>query len=1505
MLSLLLAICLILTMVPSVNTGYAENVEQASYYVDPAIGSDANDGTSGSPFQSIAKAREAVREINSNMTGDILVYLRGGTYALTEELVFNETDSGTNGHNIIYQAYPGEHPLISGGQSIANWSLYDAANNIYKASVGTVTETRQLYVNGKRAVRARSEAGLPGTLGNLKTGAVNTGFTTTDLSITNWGNIGDIEMVYASNFVSQRATIQSVAVNAGKAEITMKQPAWANQQGRVGDRFPLYYENAYELLDAEGEWYLDRTGAVDSSNGAYTFYYKPRTGEDLTEAQVIAPTLEQFITLEGSSLDTPVHNIQFQGIDFQYSTYLRPGSNLGLNGNQSNILSETVTSPNKEDKTLVPGIITLKTAQAILFERCNFSKLGGSAINMVYGSQDNLVRGSTFVDISGSGIQVGNIFENNEEDNNPINSKALLRNNDILNNYFERMAVDFPSAVAIFAAHPVDMDISNNEIYNMPYSGITTGWNWGAADSSDRNTNITNNYIHDVMLTMDDGGAIYHLGTSYDLSIAGNYIDNQVGNYGAVYLDNGTTWATVENNVFKKVPAVAFVNPSAEYNVYRNNYTDSLGSADTGRFNSIEELNYIKDGSWPQEAVDIMDNAGIQAQYQDIIPAISGDPAPEPTPIPAPEQVEFAGKTAWITGFINATQLRNNYVSNMGSKITVGSNNITVTALGRVFIPGNKGLHNLILTDEDKTTKVADVWIDMESAPSNGAFRYVQLAQPVTLQANRIYYLTSSEGMGDQWFTSGLKLRTTSAAIINGSVFKADFGTSNGGDTFVGLDFLYETGGTSTPAPVALPTLLPVYSAIPEVPPVEVTLPVDLDHTQGFISEVAPGTLRNDWSGWAGMKITIGANPIAVKALGRYAASDSTENHRLRIVDATRANPFLEVASTVVNMEGSADGQFKYASLPSPVLLEAGKSYYILSEEAYGKDYWYDGDLSVQSGSSAASIISNAYKTNQIVGSNGAPYVAGGYGTGNSLVGVDFRYTTDTAAASRDNIVYNGDFETGVSGYIPYNARVFAENVITHNGSAGSARIDVTANTGTVRQAVYVEKNKTYEVSVWARMSVGTATGVFRLAHPQGYNPGTGYVVPVSNVLDTTWRQYKGLYKFVGTNPLADGVLEFLVQNPTGTPGVWSYYIDDLTIKEVPDVLGNGNFETQPPSSLTSGIPLWTISGATFTRETSSAITLNGSKGSGKVEMKAANGKVAQPVLFEKGKEYTVSVWVKLAAGTNTAQIVIDPELNGVVNKYLPTTAASVDTTWRQLTGSYTYTGNTPKEVANVSIRIGDGTQLAVYYFDDFVIEPVLEASWPSNAALTVSEVTASELSLNWPAASGNVSEYRVLKNNFPLATVVDAVYNSSATVATDVYSYRVTGLNDNTLYDFMVQAKDSRGNWTTLNNPVITAKTLDTSAPKWPYYSTLRVSNIEASSLLLSWTPAADLSGIASYKISMNGQELGTVSGTVYNFDVSGLSASGLYTFSVQALDSQGFWSSNGPSVTVNMTDH
>ena len=133
----------------------SENIYK-EFYVDGATGDDLNSGTRVAPFKTIQKAQEAVRAVNDNMTGDIVVNIMPGTYHLDKTETFTSENSGKNGCSIIYRgADPENPPVFSGGREIKGWKPY--RDGIYKAELLDMTEVRNLYINGFAATRARTE----------------------------------------------------------------------------------------------------------------------------------------------------------------------------------------------------------------------------------------------------------------------------------------------------------------------------------------------------------------------------------------------------------------------------------------------------------------------------------------------------------------------------------------------------------------------------------------------------------------------------------------------------------------------------------------------------------------------------------------------------------------------------------------------------------------------------------------------------------------------------------------------------------------------------------------------------------------------------------------------------------------------------------------------------------------------------------------------------------------------------------------------------------------------------------------------------------------------------------------------------------------------------------------------------------------------------------------------------------------------------------------------------
>jgi hypothetical protein len=232
---------------------------QQSFYVSP-LGDDNNNGTSDLPFRTIEKARQAVREINSAMTGDIHVYLKDGEYFLDKTLTFDSLDSGNNGYNIIYSADAGASPIISGGVDISTgWELYDSDKNIYKKT-GVNWDFRQLYIGDDRGIRARepnmTDEAVKGPYYRAQNGEYPY---VIDVDARSWASKlsgTSAEMVIVQSWSQVRGRIDSINETTGKVDFKFPESGFSYNHHSQGNS-PYFFENALSLLDAEGEWYVD------------------------------------------------------------------------------------------------------------------------------------------------------------------------------------------------------------------------------------------------------------------------------------------------------------------------------------------------------------------------------------------------------------------------------------------------------------------------------------------------------------------------------------------------------------------------------------------------------------------------------------------------------------------------------------------------------------------------------------------------------------------------------------------------------------------------------------------------------------------------------------------------------------------------------------------------------------------------------------------------------------------------------------------------------------------------------------------------------------------------------------------------------------------------------------------------------------------------------------------------------------------------------------------------
>ncbi len=390
----------------------------------------------------------------SRETGILSSLSRAATTDLSGPLCSTRRDSGRNGHDVVYRAAPDEHPVISGSIRVQEWSLCDPALGIYQAYVGR-RESRQLFVNGRRATRARTApypAGFRpayfyffGTPFPVGIEFIPTGLNPDQWrDPSRWTNPRDIEAVIVTQWRMMTVPLQSIipypeytpnpllepGLKTGL--ITLREPGWTNaniylssltwQPGLWSFWQVTRFENAYEFLDEPGEWYLNKSTGM--------LYYIPRPGEDLASADVELPILEALVEGRGE-IGQPVSHIRFEGLTFSYATWLSPGSSNGYVSDQSGFhLIGPGHQPNiighDPDVVRTAGNVRFRFARNIGFHGNIFEHLGGAGLDFDTGSQGNTIADNLFTDISSAAIQLGGV---STIDHHPVHPEQVTQDN--------------------------------------------------------------------------------------------------------------------------------------------------------------------------------------------------------------------------------------------------------------------------------------------------------------------------------------------------------------------------------------------------------------------------------------------------------------------------------------------------------------------------------------------------------------------------------------------------------------------------------------------------------------------------------------------------------------------------------------------------------------------------------------------------------------------------------------------------------------------------------------------------------------------------------------------------------------------------------------------------------------------------------------------------------------------------------------------------------------------
>lgn len=648
-LSLLIILCSIFTI--SISPIAVSAATQAAYYVSPT-GSDSNPGTIDAPFQTIVKARDAVRTINKNMTGDIYVYLRGGDYRITSTVTFGPEDSGTNGYRIYYQAYQGEVPVLNGATKVTGWTQH--SGNIYKAALNRNTKLRYLFVNDKRAQMTKKTVKGQGGYGTYSvtkgqaswawtSGSNSDGvkYNTSDVpEITS--NKDDLEIVNGSTWNENVVCTRDVITSGSSRVLLLQQPygAMAQLPGwgaafTTTSTHTIY--NAFEFLNSPGQFYFNKT--------TKTLYYYLRSGENMATADVEAPVVDKLIDIAGKSNTSRVKNITFQGITFANTDWnlVKVGDSYGRTTCQSADAYIGYYNGNWHDTkyTLLdtyPGMINVSSSDSINFIGNIVKHSGADGITMVNDVINSSLIGNFIYDITASGVTVGHpqhvyLGDGGEHQKYAPGIEGICTNNVINNNMLWdcSTAPGFGGCAGITAFFVNKLKITNNTVHTSGYNGITLGWGWrNFKDSTTCKDNvINNNRVYNALNRLHDSGAIYTIGQMPYTTINENYIkgipDNSTGPTYGLHNDEGSAYITENDNVLDISPGVTYTINCEDYGekhdltILRTYATvNKMGKNPPN--STIDTPVAVSDNVWPLAQYNIVLNAGVQDAYRSILP---------------------------------------------------------------------------------------------------------------------------------------------------------------------------------------------------------------------------------------------------------------------------------------------------------------------------------------------------------------------------------------------------------------------------------------------------------------------------------------------------------------------------------------------------------------------------------------------------------------------------------------------------------------------------------------------------------------------------------------------------------------------------------------------------------------------------------------------------------------------------------------------------------------------
>lgn len=536
------------------------------------------------PDSSLTDAVRKAREMRRLGQGEpVTIHLSKGVYRLYEPLRLRPEDSGLT--------IEGTDAVISGGIKILEWKRQ---GKLLVADVpdfnGRPIDFRQLWVNGKKATRARDVSDFEKMFRIRSFDKKGQILWVPKKAVEKILNAPYAEMVLHEMWCTSNLRIKSIRIQGDSAAIRFHNPEaklqfehpWPSPMTpNTGHPSPFYLTNAKELLDEPGEWYHDIR--------AHKLYYLPQQGETVKET--VVPVMETLVEFIGTA-EHPVRNITFKGITFSHTTWMRPSEKghvplqAGMYLTEAYKLRPQIDRPNnhKLDNQgwlgRADAAIELRYTEAINFDGCRFEHLGGSGLDYVIGCRRGMTTNCTFTDIAMNGYVCGSFSPEGLETHlpyQPTDFREVCTGQTIAQSEFYDVTNEDWGCVAIAAGYVNEITIEHNTIHDVSYTGISLGWGWNRDLVCMKDNKVHANLIYNYAQHMYDCAGIYTLGNQPGTVISENVVRDiarpgyvhDPNHWFYLYTDEGSSNITLRDNW---TPEEKFLkNANGPGNVWENN----------------------------------------------------------------------------------------------------------------------------------------------------------------------------------------------------------------------------------------------------------------------------------------------------------------------------------------------------------------------------------------------------------------------------------------------------------------------------------------------------------------------------------------------------------------------------------------------------------------------------------------------------------------------------------------------------------------------------------------------------------------------------------------------------------------------------------------------------------------------------------------------------------------------------------------------------------------------